>query len=1077
MSINHTISFGFSEDDSVNLESVKKMFKSRMIEENISLEDLSTHGMYVMKAISKNFGNSTLDKVFKKSIESLSQKHQTNQGEYLELCIFGFKATTHLRFLKTVEQKLSVKMKKHDYRNFELVIPNVKIPYVKNKVFPALTIQAQSSTKELKIKLMGQSAMIFVLFQLKKCLELFMKNLPGTLSQCYEEEESTTTTTTTTDSSDTESSDGPPKSKKKYKRIVIHTSSDESVVKMANHDDTDDKSEEMKESEHISHDDNNDTMTYIESPILKSRFREKKEEEDDQCMGCAMYYVSKNIFAMVANDNMHLSLKCTEECFNLDEDKLDAMDDMALSIYTLISRGDELNRNTINNFCMNFEMICKMILDNTEGGREGFYVQMLRDLSRMKVTDADKVVTVMNEVIDICIKNRKNFERKIMNNKTARRNLFSYIKSTGAFFSVISVIESWYKMFLQKVDLTLIFPSKLKFILDIFKSLGATDSGQVHHENMSNVARKVIEILHANKIQPIELNRKQYKINETGRTISLKDDLYIYLIKEHNSILVFLFYKGLTIAKNLDLEKAIFEEEGNNLVTDEWIFELKSAPDKELFKLATNLSLKQSENEKEKSENITNQSVDVPESPKLYEIVDNEEQNTDDDDNDDEIRVDKDSDKIKHCVINTAFKLEKYKIFDYWPENQQVGQKRKFISSKIGIEWPRLYGGVCPIVIESNYVTIYSSRKRNANFGKVVAKCVICNAKHTFTIKDNPFEEALEDGTIKYKAVEDMIIDVKVEGDFLVENGSPCLNQPAHLKSKARGLHLKGQERVLLGDLAVQQGVQSAYKQQMAFLLEDEIKVGNTTAMRSLPVIKMAKQEQEKKQRGGATFYESARNVYLGQDADVSPDFPDLASAKLLPGMVRSLQEFPFKITLANFEMLRVGAKYFSGGEDTTVYIDSSGKYWQEKRKSGANLLNTALVLPPLSEGLSPFPIYEMISQTNKTQDFIEMLQQAWNNMAMANSNRSVPVPTFAVSDLSFPNLHALLMVFNKTKLHEYLSSSYNSLMKGEAIPHNTIVTICVNHLLPAILKTSRAQTQEKMIVDTVVAGFMLVLR
>ena len=953
MSINHTISFGFNEDDSVNLESVKMMFKRRIIEENISLEDLSNHGMYVLKSISKNFGNSTLDKVFKKSIESLSQKHQTNQEEYLELRIFGFKATTHLRFLRTIEQKLSVKMKRQDYRNFELVIPNVKIPYVKNKVFPSLTIQAQSSTKELTIKLIGQSSIIFVLFQLKKCLELFMKNLPGTLSQFYEEEESVKITTTT-DSSDTESSDSPPKSKKRYNRIIIHTSSDESVVEMACNDDTNDKIDEMKESKHISHDDNDNTMTDIGSPVLKSRFREKREEEDDQCMGCAMYYVSRNVFSMVQTDYMHLSLKCTDECFNLDEDKLDAMDDMALSIYTLISRGDEVNKNTIDNFCMNFELICKMILDNTEGGREGFYVQMLRDLSRMKVKDADKVVTIMNEVLDICIKNRKNFERRIMNNKAARRNLFCYIKSTGAFFSVISIIESWYKMFLQRVDLAIIFPSKLKCILDMFKSLASTDSRQVYHENMSNVARKVLEILHADKIQPIELNSKQFKIKETGRTISLKDDLYIYHIKEENNILVFLFYKGLTISKNIHLKDANFEKEGNKIVTDEWIFELTSVPGKELFKPATNVTMKQIENENEKHESTTNQNnnLDVPESPKLYEKVDNDEQIRDNDDDDDEIRVDKDSDKLKHCVINTAFKLEKNKIFDYWPENSQVGQKRKFISTKVAIDWPRLYGGVCPIVIESNYVTIYGSRKRNANFGKVVAKCVICNAKHIFTIQDNPFEETLEDGNIKYKAVEDMVIDVKVEGDFFVEDGSPCLNQPAHLKSKARGLHLKGHERGLLGDLAVQQGVQSAYKQQMAFILEDEIKVGNTTAMRSLPVIKMAKQEQEKKQRGGATFYESARNVYLGQDADVSPDFPDLASAKLLPGMVRNLQEFPFKISLANFEMLRVGAKYFSGGEDTTVYIDSSGKYWQERKKSGANLLNTALVLPPPVRGV-----------------------------------------------------------------------------------------------------------------------------
>ena len=111
---------------------------------------------------------------------------------------------------------MSVKIKKQDYRNFELSIQNVTIPYVKKRVFPSLTIQAQSSINELTIKLVGQSGIIFVLFQLKKCLELFMKNLPGTLSQNYSEEESATPT----DSSDTESSDGAPKPKKIYKRIL-----------------------------------------------------------------------------------------------------------------------------------------------------------------------------------------------------------------------------------------------------------------------------------------------------------------------------------------------------------------------------------------------------------------------------------------------------------------------------------------------------------------------------------------------------------------------------------------------------------------------------------------------------------------------------------------------------------------------------------------------------------------------------------------------------------------------------------------------------------------------------------------
>jgi hypothetical protein len=193
--------------------------------------------------------------------------------------------------------------------------------------------------------------------------------------------------------------------------------------------------------------------------------------------------------------------------------------------------------------------------------------------------------------------------------------------------------------------------------------------------------------------------------------------------------------------------------------------------------------------------------------------------------------------------------------------------------------------------------------------------------------------------------------------------------------------------------------------------------------------------------------------------------------------MVCTLQKYPFKITLSNFEMLRIGAKFFSELDETTVYIDSSGKFWQDRKKTGKDLLNTALVLPPLAHGLSPFPIYELISETNKTQDFIDFIQHAWNNMALSLNNKAVPYPTYAVSDLSFPNFHALLMVFNKVKLHEYLKVTYECLMKGEDITFATVVTICENHIVPAILKTARLHTQEKIMADTVVAGFMLVLR
>ena len=122
----------------------------------------------------------------------------------IELSVYGFKSLTHKRFLETIEKKLSVKRKRKDYVNFELIVPSVRIPYVKDKTFPSLKILATSSGTELKIKLMGESSFIFVLFYLKKCLEMYLKELPGPLSACFSYEDGPATST---DGDDTDSTD------------------------------------------------------------------------------------------------------------------------------------------------------------------------------------------------------------------------------------------------------------------------------------------------------------------------------------------------------------------------------------------------------------------------------------------------------------------------------------------------------------------------------------------------------------------------------------------------------------------------------------------------------------------------------------------------------------------------------------------------------------------------------------------------------------------------------------------------------------------------------------------------------
>ena len=203
---------------------------------------------------------------------------------------------------------------------------------------------------------------------------------------------------------------------------------------------------------------------------------------------------------------------------------------MLATMFTMISRTDFVTRSTIGNFRTNFARICHRILDRTTDGKEGFFVELLSSISRIKIKDANKVVTVLNEVALICLGDVKSFEEKLINSKAARRNILSFIKSTGAIFSVIAVTETLYKMFQKKVDLKRILPSQLCFVVDMFENIKAKgpDSNKVFHESMSNVARNVMAVIGGKKIEAFELEKKEFRVKETGRSISITDDMFLY---------------------------------------------------------------------------------------------------------------------------------------------------------------------------------------------------------------------------------------------------------------------------------------------------------------------------------------------------------------------------------------------------------------------------------------------------------------------------------------------------------------------------------------------------------------------
>ena len=180
---------------------------------------------------------------------------------------------------------------------------------------------------------------------------------------------------------------------------------------------------------------------------------------------------------------------------------------------------------------------------------------------------------------------------------------------------------------------------------------------------------------------------------------------------------------------------------------------------------------------------------------------------------------------------------------------------------------------------------------------------------------------------------------------------------------------------------------------------------------------------------------------------------------------------------LASYDQMKVAVAYINKSKKSVIHMDSSGKFLNQGKGKKKKLLNTAIVIPPPAPGHAPFSIMEMISEDNRTIDFKIFLQTGWSLLSNAISDGEVANPNIAVTDCAFPNIHSLMSTFNQMKLPAYLEECFQSAMSNKSMENRTIVTLCINHLLPIILKTARASGTEKMVADTVVAGVMQVMQ
>ena len=1034
------------------------------------------------------------------------------RSQQIKLWLLDFDSLTHKKFFNAIQKTLKIAGPRVMKTKFQCVSNAIKFPFSRDhSEFPPVTFTGESkSINELEISITGDSAMIIVVFHLSSILKQFLRSLdtvqPVTIFHDVPDKDKDKTAFAKKDEEVTleDVTDNDDDAQKTVPEIPSDhlTNIAKRDIKSVYGDDETNSNKRFKKEEHS-------VVNILEEDVSVAKealrvedvdvgmfgFEElesrEQEIEIEPCYICALLNIAANEDELLKANPITFQFKCYLECIATK----DCLEVLVESIAELISNRT-IDDTEIGNFITNIGSMLTGLLDKTPFSRPELYCKFLETLVNVQVNKWYRIISMLRELGEKLIGNDIDlFENTLKRNRVARRNMVLFIQNTGNYFSLQALLETLNMMHQKGIDLKTLLPKSMSCILDRFSSTPDSSSPE-YFLFMADVTRNLIDL---NNKNVSFFKAPKIEFHSGGAAYEKPGDLYIYLNKVDNVMYHFLRSEGSVICEEIQFDKLKYEEELKIISTDQWNFHLPDFIGFDLKSLVmpstphqnksqtipptepeakkrtqqnreTQKTVIHNDNIGEDFEEVFSSEMgNISISEKRKNKKDQRVSDDDNIDNDDASENDFDFGGGQDQSIEKSLTIPKNELFKYWnPKN------RTFIRNMCGEDWPDRYGCPCPVVFSYARPKKLNSRQRLNNFAKLRGRCKICHSRHDCIIERSPFDESISpEGKIICKPKSDMIIDIVVTGKFhLDDDDLPDIGAPKHDLKKAAGLFLKGREREILGAKVSEEGVQNVYMQQYDDVNEPQLKSGNTTSVKNYNVLKMARQEYERKQRCGDDFFQSVQNVYDSQSTDISQIFDSTKACRDLPGFVRSVQQTPFRIMMANFEQLRIGSTYLNKDDGATIFMDSSGKFLK-KEKGKRKLLNTAVVIPPPAKGHSPFPIFEMVSESNKTVDFLTFLQYGWSYLSASINNETVRNPRIAVSDFSFANIHAILEIFNKVKIAEYLEVAYRSSMKNEEVPFATILTICENHFLPSLLQYARNLHQNKVIADTAVAGIL----
>ena len=438
------------------------------------------------------------------------------------------------------------------------------------------------------------------------------------------------------------------------------------------------------------------------------------------CPNCSLLQLSKCVTLLVSIEELKLNVECDGTCLAVN----DSLGEFVNSFYSLVDNFEHLKVNTLEHFVKNFKVLSETIFPQY-GGSYKFLGRVLETFIELDDERKDRVIRLINVLLDILIQGKvKEVENMLTKKSLVKRNLVSYVCRTGNINSVLGVLQIYHKLLKLGIEIRDLLPPFMKDLVPELDALSTSMSQLELHRNFCSIARSLIRNTpYDQSIEAKEIVKKEFKPGCTDVT----DDLYIYYNKKCEQLMHFVFVDRFILGIVNPFKSLVYDQKFLTLEDTDWRFHLAD----KWVNLNGELDEKSDLKLRKDYTTSEGQNSTVTEVCRL-----------DDSDSD---KMSKESDKapfydeVKVACINSQFTVAKEHALKYWKPVSL--NNRRFDANLVGSEWPALYESVCCIVLEYNRAKKFKSRKRNEDFAKLVGKCTICGAVHTYRIASNPFDE------------------------------------------------------------------------------------------------------------------------------------------------------------------------------------------------------------------------------------------------------------------------------------------------------------------------------------------------